>query len=259
MIRLLIIVFALGILSTGFTTGCAEEEKNDEPEVKDSDDTDEDAGNDDAGNDAATNEDNVDTLNEDAIDQDEDSGSNLNRIAAALETRRVNLDLRERDVIQREQLLNSLENEAAHKTKELAKLKTDLEKILKTLEDKYNYQREELAKAYKQVRAQRVENLKEAVGELSNNREDRISHLLKTIKGMRPVAGAGMLSSMSPKDAIMVLRRLGSRQTAALLGSMDQKTAAQLAEGMLGPKVPTLDNISGMGEEEASAEKVEGQ
>jgi flagellar motility protein MotE (MotC chaperone) len=173
----------------------------------------------------------------------------LQGVAEALEQRRQALDLREREIIQREQLLEGLELAAVQKTEQLKALESEASAILDKLESRY----EDVRKTYDDERKERATALKDSVEAMAAEREDRTVQLVASLKGMRPSAGAGLLSSMNEDDAVDVLRRLSARQSAALLGEMPPKKAADLAEAMIGPKLPSADAIPDVSEPPAPA------
>ncbi len=168
----------------------------------------------------------------------------LKKLSEELEKRRYDLDLREREIVQREHLLNNLETAALQKAGELEKLKVEVSAMLGEL-------RGNLASD----RAKRVEELREAVGELSEDRKERIAHLVATIKGMRASAGAGLLGSMDKNDAVEVLRALSARQAATFLGALPPDKAAVLAEEMLGPRLPPIASLKESDTDETSNNK----
>jgi flagellar motility protein MotE (MotC chaperone) len=163
----------------------------------------------------------------------------LEAVAQALEARRVALDLREREIIQREQLLESLERAAVEKTEQLKTLEAEASGLLDKLANRY----ENVRKDYEDERKERATELKDTVAAMAEEREDRTAQVVASLKGMRPSAGASLLASMNEEDAVDVLRKLSARQSAALLGEMPPKKAAELAEAMIGPRLPSADSL----------------
>ncbi|MDD5307691.1 MAG: hypothetical protein PHU25_10265 [Deltaproteobacteria bacterium] len=141
----------------------------------------------------------------------------MEALAEALAERVRALDLRERDLIQREQMLERLEAAALMNEQELRKLHDETASMLAKLQG-------------------RRENVREGkTGALTaEEREVRIGQLVATIKGMRAASGAGLLASLPTGDAITVLQRMGSRLTAEMLGAMDPDKAASMARAMIG-------------------------
>jgi flagellar motility protein MotE (MotC chaperone) len=185
----------------------------------------------------------------------------LNELVKHLKNRIQEIDLREREVIQREQMVASLEAATMQQVDLLWKLKSQVAVLLEKVGDNFKDERqayelkvkkEEEARIKKEkeaeaLRQKKAEELKQASQELGEERERHIVHLTAAIKGMRASAGASMLASMDETDAVSILRQLGSRQAAALLGGMQPDKAAQLAEAMLGPKpiAPNLIDVDG--------------
>ncbi len=154
-------------------------------------------------------------------------------LAELLENRRRELDIREAEIIRREHLLENLENAAVQKAGNLKLLREEITAMLSELESKLESQRKE-----------RLKELHGAVDELSAEREQRLAHLVAAVKGMRPDAGAELLGIMDEADAVHVLRTLSARQAAIFLGAMPPARAANLAQAMLGPKVPKSPYLS---------------
>ncbi len=161
----------------------------------------------------------------------------LVQLGAQLRQRQRALDLRERELNQREQLIRNLEIASVQQAGELSKLKSELNGIYAKLEQKYEEQRT----VTEAKRAERAETYNRAVDELADERRRRITHLVSTIKGMRAETGADLLSSMDDVDAVEVLRKLSARQAASFLGAMPPKKAAKLAQDMLGPRLPPAE------------------
>lgn len=189
-----------------------------------------------------------------------------------LKNRIQEIELREREVIQREQMVASLEAATMQQVDVLWKLKSQVSTLLEKVGEDFKDERQEYEQKLKKeedkrlkkekeveaARQKKAEELKRVSEEMSEERERRIVHLTATIKGMRASAGAGMLASMDEKDAVAILRQLGARQAAALLGGMPADKAARLAEAMLGPKPISPDLIDNE-PKEASAKPEEVQ
>ncbi|MCP4600076.1 MAG: hypothetical protein GY847_05980 [Proteobacteria bacterium] len=197
-------------------------------------------------------------LEESAVLIPEDDESGLALLAAELKNRRQSLAMREREVIRREQLLANLETAVLTKSDELQKVKAEASALLNDLRDKYKDERSK----YEIERLKREQKRNEAQNQLSNEREKRIIHLVATIKGMRASSGAGLLASMDDLDSVAVLRQLGPRQAAAILGGMPPDKAAKMAESMLGPRtlpsdftkaLPDLKDLKTEGENDSDA------
>ncbi len=156
----------------------------------------------------------------------------LKELAAMLKDRRMRVALREREVVRREQLLADLETAVIRKSAELNKIKGEVAALMDELRHRYRQERSK----YEVERLKRSKERTEAQKELDLVREKRIIHLVATIKGMRAASGAGLLASMDEKDSVEVLRQLGPRQAAALLGGMPPTQGAKLAQAMLGPR-----------------------
>lgn len=202
-----------------------------------------------------------------------DGAVRMPELIEALKDRAEMLNLRERDLARREQLLGDLEKATIIKTRDIEGLRKDVIELLEKLKGKYAetkkalekqkmddreretrnsaiqagkdvnlaVQRAVLTQQLKENREKMADEMRGVSKELADEREKRISHLVSTVKGMRPSAGAGLLTNMDERDAVSVLRQLGSRQAAALLGSMPPNKAAKLAEAMLGPKAPPAE------------------
>jgi hypothetical protein len=188
-----------------------------------------------------------------------------------LQVRMQQIELREREVIQREQMVANLEEVTMQQVEVLWKLKAQVSELLEKVGEDFKDERkayeiklkkekkDHLEKERKaaELRQKRAEELKQMAEEMTEARERRIVQLAATIKGMRASAGAGMLASMEDKDAVAVLRQLGARQAAALLGNMPADKAAHLAESMLGPKPISPEMVEEVSEKgaEASSDK----
>lgn len=217
-------------------------------------------------------EDVVDTEDEDEDDDEEDEDeeestdaaaseetSQIQALIADLKNRRHAMALNERELIRREQRLANLEINTIKRSSELAKTKEETRRLLEVLKEKAKdavakdgAQKEADDKAQKEAdektalqkaKDQEIEKLDakalaQAASQMNEKRKERIQHLTSTIKGMRPATGAGLLSSMNEDDSVAILRGLGARQAAALLGAMPPDKAAKLAEAMLGPRAP---------------------
>ncbi len=188
----------------------------------------------------------------------EDDALGLKTLAQEIRERRRSLALREREVTRREQLLASLETAVLEKSDELQKVKAEILELLNELRDKYKAEHSK----YEIERLKRNKERSKAQKELLGERDKRIIHLVATIKGMRASSGADLLASMDDVDAVEVLRQLGPRQAAAILGGMPPNKAAKLAESMLGPRelskdflkaLPRLDDLKKKGDEDRDA------
>ena len=186
------------------------------------------------------------------------SEQDLEALVTHLNDRQQALELKERDIIQREQMVSSLEESVLKQVEKLWKLKTEVSTLLDKMGEDYKTERkahEEKLKREEALRAKKREEFKKAAEEISEERAQRIVHLTATIKGMRASSGAGMLASMDEGDAVAVLRQLGARQAAGLLGNMPPAKAAMLAGAMLGPKAPSLEALDGPANPEANAQE----
>ncbi len=254
-VNVVIVAFLLLIAGCGGDDG-GKEEKTDGEEAGDEEEIGDNAGVDEGGqvgeedgeeDDEAEDEDEEESYGEDdAGVQNAVARDPLVSLASKLETRRYRIALKERELIQREKMMTALETEAIEQAAHLQKIKSEVAAQLKLLEKRTAVEKSKLRKYHEEMAAryadatQAQEDEKIAAQDEKERRilerEERITHLMKTVKGMRPAAGAGLLSSMDMRDAIAVLRQLGARQTAALMGQMPPEKAAQLAEGMLGPR-----------------------
>ncbi len=176
-------------------------------------------------------------LDEEDVENVDPAG--LKELAAMLKDRRMRVALREREVVRREQLLADLETAVIRKSAELTKIKVEVAALMDELRHRYRQERSK----YEVERLKRSKERTAAQKELDLVREKRIVHLVATIKGMRAASGAGLLASMEEKDSVEVLRQLGPRQAAALLGGMPPNQGAKLAQAMLGPRTISSDFI----------------
>jgi flagellar motility protein MotE (MotC chaperone) len=224
----------------------AEKEKNSDSDSA----SDKEQGTDDA--DAGAEEENDDRI----ILGDAPEIDEISKLVSLLQRRDKEIDLKEREVLEREQRMSGLETATMRQTDMLFKLKNEVSTLMKNLNSDFKEERKLFEEKKKKEAALRDKKEKEALAakeaaaekrrklaeEMAEKREQRTVHLTATIKGMRPSSGAGMLASMDEADAVAVLRQLGARQAAALLGNMPADKAAALAEAMLGPK-PTIKDI----------------
>lgn len=179
------------------------------------------------------------------------------QLAALLRSRSKEMDLREREITEREQMMSSLEAATMTQVDVLLKLKDEVSVLMAKLGKDFEAERKVFAEKQQKEEALRLSKEKEAATqsaaeavkrqklsqEMAAEREQRTVQLTAAIKGMRPSSGASMLASMDQMDAVAVLRQLGARQAAALLGNMPPEIAASLAEAMLGPK-PTVASVA---------------
>ncbi|MCP4676907.1 MAG: hypothetical protein GY854_15600 [Deltaproteobacteria bacterium] len=184
--------------------------------------------------------------------QDLDDPAGLKELAEVLKERRRRLALREREIIRREQLLADLEIAVMERSGHLKTIKAEIVVMLEDLRERVG---EEHSK-YEAERLKRVKMRSDAEIKLLDERAKHITHLVATIKGMRSSSGASLLGSMDHSDAVAVLRKLGPRQAAGLLGGMTPVQGAKLAQAMLGPKtlprdfVKELPKLQGLEREE---------
>ena len=192
----------------------------------------------------------VDPYQDHIIITEETPVDEIVELVKQLQIRVQEIELKEREVIQREQMVAALEESTMQQVEVLWKLKTQVQGLLEKVGEDFKDERKkyEIKKKKEEVkrgketaeaeelRRKRAAELKQAAEEMSEARVRRIVQLAATIKGMRAAAGAEMLASMDETDAVAVLQQLGARQAAALLGNMPADKAAKLAGAMLGPK-----------------------
>ena len=196
----------------------------------------------------------------------------LAALATLMKKRNREIDLREREASEREQTLSALERVTVKQTAELTQLRSEITTLMESLNRDFEVERaafEEKQKKEAAARAQKekaaaaaeateAEKRKKLAAEMAEERENRTAQLTAAIKGMRPSSGAAMLASMDQTDAVAVLRQLGARQAAQLLGNMPANTAAALAQAMLGPK-PTIDTLDGTGSKKTPTDSLRGE
>lgn len=190
-------------------------------------------------------------------------GRELEEIAAALEAKRLQLEQQQRELIQREQMITRLEREALHKKDELVQLQSDTQKALAqaivTVESQYKSEHDKLIAHWEKIKKLHKEfiskhlkydesgkardSLNPEFKRLQKERANRIDQLTKTIEGMNPASSAMMLTSMELEDAVEVMRELSNAKSAEILGSMAPQKAAEMAKGLMGPKIPKLPSI----------------
>lgn len=189
-------------------------------------------------------------------------GRKLEEIAAALEAKRELLEQKERDIINREQMVTRLESEALSQKTELQALQNETQLALDNakadIEKKYKKEHEKLLKHWEKIKQKHKEfivkylnyaesknkdSLEPEIKRLRAERQQRIDQLLKTIEGMNPQSCAMMITSMEHDDAVEVLSGLNSAKTAEILSNMAPQKSAELARGLMGPKVPTIPEL----------------
>jgi len=253
-------------LLAAFVVGCTE--KDDAPETATDKAAPQTAKNTDT---AAAESSDTDTNEPDSEQGDPDAGAisengriaisdppkvnELAELAALLRRRSKELDLREREIAEREQMMAGLETASMRQVDVLFKLKDEVSVLMEKLGKDFEAERKLYQEKQQKEAAARLTREKEAAAaaateaanrrkmarELAEKREQQTIQLTAAIKGMRPSSGASMLASMDEMDAVSVLRQLGARQAAALLGNMPPEKAARLAESMLGPKPTPAD------------------
>ncbi|MBN2803654.1 MAG: hypothetical protein JXR91_11205 [Deltaproteobacteria bacterium] len=157
--------------------------------------------------------------------------SDLEELAEKLKERVVKLNRKERDLIEREQLVSTLEITAAEQLKEADQLKKDIAGQLEQMDAKYKL----MVEANDKLKI--VQNLDEENKKRIAERESQILNIVETIKGMPASVGAGLLMSMDINDAVEVFKRVDSRQVANLFSQMPSTSAAEFTAAMLGPKI----------------------
>ncbi|MBN2719279.1 MAG: hypothetical protein JXX14_25740 [Deltaproteobacteria bacterium] len=190
------------------------------------------------------------------------TGNELVEIAQLLEAKRVSLEQKERDIIQREQMVTRLESEALFQKSALEKLRSDTQDTLNNagaqIAEQYKKEHEKLLKHWEKIKekhkefivkylnyteSENKESLQPEIQRLRKERQQRVEQLLKTIEGMNPQSCAQMITSMPTEDAIEVLSGLSSTKTAEILSNMAPVKAAELARGLMGPRVPTVPEL----------------
>ncbi|MBN2526192.1 MAG: hypothetical protein JXR76_07350 [Deltaproteobacteria bacterium] len=228
----------------------------------------------DTGNDVASDSQSADTDTLTAIEKTRNitelqtippiqvEGNELAELASALEAKRLELEKRERDIIQREQMVTRLETEALNQKDELIRLqketKTAINDAAGTIQNKYKEEYDKLLQRWENIKVKHKEfivkylkyseaadkeNLEAEIRRLKKEREQRIAQLLKTIEGMNPQSCAMMMTSMDAADAVEVLSGLSNTKSAEILSNMAPQKAAELAKGLMGPEVPTVPSL----------------
>lgn len=126
----------------------------------------------------------------------------LQEVAAALAARERALELREESLESRERDLRKAEERVGERISELAGLRAQIEGGLAALDEQ---------------------------------QEEELQRLVRMVEAMRARDAAGLVSSLDPDRAVLVVRRMNRTKAGKLLGAMAPAVAADIAGRMTAP------------------------